>query len=344
MDTKRRPTPQGPPIPPPPPLTPEAVERLDALAARMAEKETQKAETALDEAEREAGTRRQRTTSAPSVMRQGPERPDPYVCPECDTACAFAPHGDHGRLSPAAPRFWRRTECLCETRRREQEEARKADERAQAAAEALQRRIARNWERSRLAGRRGLLRYTFEAFDPDRSPEEAAAYEALAAWADAFSEESDRGWVLRSEGSGCGKTMLAVAAAQRVLGLGYSVWFGTVGELFGILRGGVRAGGDQLDRRIQELAGFDLLILDDVGTERMPADAEGDWRRQMLFEVLNERERRAAPVLATTKLTEEQLLLWLGGDRGVAESILSRLLGLARWLETDGPDGRPAAS
>lgn len=112
---------------------------------------------------------------------------------------------------------------------------------------------------------------------------------------------------------GTGKTHAAVAACRPPFARGMEVAFLPIVEALDQLR----PGGDP--HALEDLTGCDLLLLDDLGSERPT-----DWTAERLFAVVNRRWLEERPTIATTNLETGQ-----GGTlmQAVGERTYSRLVG-----------------
>lgn len=123
---------------------------------------------------------------------------------------------------------------------------------------------------------------------------------------------------------GVGKTYTGIGALRYRHDRGDSVRFWPVSSLLDELRPG---GGD---RALEEAVGTDVIMLDDLGTERTT-----DWTYERLYIVVNERWLRERPTVVTTNIAPDALCTAAG------ERIYSRLVdGDAVMLTLDGPDRR----
>jgi DNA replication protein DnaC len=85
-------------------------------------------------------------------------------------------------------------------------------------------------------------------------------------------------------------------------------YFEAIRKSYSIERAGGLVVGD-----IQESAGsVDLLVLDDLGAERLLSDERGDWMRDRLYALVDRRYRRKLPILATTNSSDEDIEERLG--------------------------------
>lgn len=142
----------------------------------------------------------------------------------------------------------------------------------------------------------------------------------LAAW----SAEPDRNLVLLGP-VGTGKTHAAVAACYEPHLRGLAVAVHPVVELLDLLRPGGPEGA------WEHLVAVDVLVLDDLGTERAT-----DWTGERLGAVVNRRWLEERPIVATTNLEPEAL------EEAVGPRTYSRLVGGALGLTLGGNDRRRA--
>jgi DNA replication protein DnaC len=82
-----------------------------------------------------------------------------------------------------------------------------------------------------------------------------------------------------------------------------------------------------------------LLIVDDFGAERIARDEAGDWTRQQIYTLMDDRMNWGRPIIVTTNLKIPEIEAKIGGD-GHGGRIVSRLLKMAKWIEMDAPDAR----
>jgi DNA replication protein DnaC len=134
-------------------------------------------------------------------------------------------------------------------------------------------------------------------------------------------------------GVGTGKTHLVVAvmnelmAKKRVPSL-----FVTVPEFLDNLREAYMIPGRDLDEWMDTVKNADLLVLDDLGTERPT-----EWVRERLFVIVNHRYREALPTLFTSNIGPENLPAQLG------ERTASRIIAMCEGIELEGTDYRETA-
>ncbi len=133
--------------------------------------------------------------------------------------------------------------------------------------------------------------------------------------------------------SGRGKTHLAVAIAYRAIQNGYNASFITAAALIEELSQASN------DRKLREaLAPYlqpHVLVIDEVGYLSYGPDAAN-----VLFHVVNERHKRARPMLFTTN--KSPLTAWgeVLHDHDLAEAIVDRVLEKGRLIVVDGPSYR----
>lgn len=108
---------------------------------------------------------------------------------------------------------------------------------------------------------------------------------------------------------GNGKSHLAAAVANELKARGKTVVFQSVPELLERIRKTFNK--DQAETEDQIMTALlkcDLLILDDIGAEKL-----SDWVSDVLFRIIDGRYRRNLPILYTSNLKPSELLDKLGG-------------------------------
>jgi len=116
---------------------------------------------------------------------------------------------------------------------------------------------------------------------------------------------------------GTGKTHLATAIARTAKKEGLSVGFLTTGMLLTIYKSTYKSGSEKTEEDvIKDIKQFDLLILDDLGSEAT-GNSEFDWTKKRIFETVN--SRIGKPTVYTSNYNDEHL------PRAIGERVYSRL-------------------
>jgi DNA replication protein DnaC len=156
----------------------------------------------------------------------------------------------------------------------------------------------------RYSGIGPLARLTFrELIARGRSPHpsDQEQYQRCVDDARSFAEGPE-GWLVLSGASGCGKTHIAAAVANRLLERGEPVLFVVVPDLLDHLRSayqpGAEVGYDELFERVRNAP---VLVLDDLGTQAPTA-----WAQEKLFQLINHRFNARLPTIVTTNLAPER--------------------------------------
>jgi len=110
------------------------------------------------------------------------------------------------------------------------------------------------------------------------------------------------GWMLLQGGFGCGKTHLAAAIANFVVGLGVPTLFLTVPDLLDTLRFSYDSNDTPFEQRFDEIRNAPLLVLDDFGTQNATA-----WAQEKLFQIVNYRYINKLPLVVTTNLAMDEI-------------------------------------
>ncbi|MCR5373643.1 MAG: ATP-binding protein [Solobacterium sp.] len=114
---------------------------------------------------------------------------------------------------------------------------------------------------------------------------------------------------------GSGKTFLAAAIANELLGKGIDVDFIVVPEFLDALRQSIRDEGVNEGALIKRAKTASVLVLDDMGAHNF-----SPWVQNILFTIINYRLNHQLPIIITTNLDMEEL------EDAVGERIASRLV------------------
>lgn len=185
----------------------------------------------------------------------------------------------------------------------EKEEARKQSEKRE--------RERREWliesafKASRIPPR--FLNHSFETFR-DVNDDAASRKATCKAYAESFKDTMQSGASLILCGNtGTGKTHLACAIARHVITEYLArVYFTTVAKAIRMVKDTYSGEGNEQDV-INRLAGYDLLILDEVGVQ-FGSDSE----KMILFEILNERYQHYRPTIMISNLSIKNLAEFIG--------------------------------
>lgn len=124
---------------------------------------------------------------------------------------------------------------------------------------------------------------------------------------------------------GTGKTHLVTAIARTLKKQGFLIGLITTGTLLSKIKATYKKGGSQTEESIfNDLKKFDLLILDDIGSEARSRD-EFDWSKNKLFEIVNLRNGKST--IYTSNFNEQHL------SNVVGERVCSRLYYNTKFIE-----------
>jgi DNA replication protein DnaC len=192
-------------------------------------------------------------------------------------------------------------------------------------------RVATLRERSGLSKR--MKGYALDNFNHGISKSTEKAFAKVMDYIMNWQENREAGLGLYFCGDvGTGKTHLAVAVMnelmtrKRVPSL-----FVTVPEFLDNLREAYMIPGRDLDEWMDTVKNADLLVLDDLGSERPT-----EWVRERLFVIVNHRYREALPTLFTSNIGPKDLASQLG------ERTASRIIAMCDWISLEGEDYREA--
>lgn len=185
-------------------------------------------------------------------------------------------------------------------------------------------------ERSGLSKR--MKGYTFANFDKFADASAVKAFEKVTAYTDDWEEnkEAGRGLYLCG-GVGAGKTHLAVAVMNELIRRKkVPSLFVTVPELLDNLRGAYNDPARNLDEWMEAVKNADLLLLDDLGSERPT-----EWVQERIFVIVNHRYLGKLPTIFTSNIGPKDLAAQLG------ERTASRIISMCgKGIEIDSPDYR----
>lgn len=135
------------------------------------------------------------------------------------------------------------------------------------------------------------------------------------------------GWLLLMGAYGCGKTHMAAAIANEVVGLGVETLFLTVPDLLDFLRYSFSSEETTYEGRFEEIKNARFLVLDDLGTQNATP-----WAEEKLFQIINHRYTHKLPTVITMNISLNE----------VDERISSRLQDpeLVIKIQIDAPDFR----
>ncbi|MBN1992321.1 MAG: ATP-binding protein [Anaerolineae bacterium] len=150
-----------------------------------------------------------------------------------------------------------------------------------------------------------MARFTFDNFVPDgygltdtKRQNLRMAYDAAYAFAN-----TPKGWLILLGGYGCGKTHLAAAIANYVVGQGQTALFVVVPDLLDHLRATYSPHSTvTYDQRFDEIRTAPLLILDDLGSH-----SSTHWAQEKLFQIFNYRYNAQLPTVVTSNYELEDI-------------------------------------
>ncbi len=142
---------------------------------------------------------------------------------------------------------------------------------------------------------------------------------------------------------GCGKTKLAAIIANDLTKAGQAVLFSTVPELLDNIRESYGSSGKSTQEVTREVKTAEVLIMDDLGTERMTT-----WTSEQLYLIINTRYTKALPTIITTNYAPKELLKRLAivdkagklVDPVPAERLISRINAMCEFVRIGGGDRR----
>ena len=147
---------------------------------------------------------------------------------------------------------------------------------------------------ARAVGEMALPSMRFDRFSLARNPSMAVALRVSKKW----SQGQGAPWLLLLGRPGCGKTMLAVAAAQAHIAGRRWVVFRHTADFFNGLRKQIKAeaeGEASMQEMLEHTMGVEVLILDDVGVQQ-----QTPWEQETIDTLLNYRYQRGKWTMLTS--------------------------------------------
>lgn len=117
-------------------------------------------------------------------------------------------------------------------------------------------------------------------------------------WAAAFDTKTEKGLYIHGP-VGCGKSALAYAIAGEVIRRGFDVEAWYIPDLYAAIKAGYddTEGPDEFEI-VDRCAQADLLVLDDLGTERVT-----EWSTEVVMRIVDRRYRDCKPLIVTSNVT-----------------------------------------
>lgn len=152
-------------------------------------------------------------------------------------------------------------------------------------------------------------------------------------------EETGKGFYIYGANNGTYKTLTASAIAKAYAERGRSVRFMSSTAMMQDFKATFGTSKTESDIT-RELAGCDLLVIDDMGKEQATS-----WSATMLYTVIDARygsRNPPPPMVVTTNFEEDELLARMAesSDRSTAKATVSRIYEMTEKLVMNGPDRR----
>ncbi|HWQ04774.1 MAG TPA: ATP-binding protein [Longilinea sp.] len=157
----------------------------------------------------------------------------------------------------------------------------------------------------RLSNLEAFERMTFDTFKPQGrmglADQHIRSLEYALSQAATFAQTLS-GWLFLSGSYGCGKTHLAAAIANYVVGQGVPTLFLTVPDLLDWLRFSYDSTDANFEQRFDEIRNIRLLVLDDLGTQNATA-----WAQEKLYQIINYRYNNKLPMVVTSNQNLDEI-------------------------------------
>lgn len=191
--------------------------------------------------------------------------------------------------------------------------------------------VSRNFNRCQIPAK--YVGKDFSSYEVTGGNEEAVE------WAKYVIENPSQGLMFYGV-PGCGKTHLAAIIAQEHIKRGRSVIFSDVPNLLDTLKATFDRNNDEsgekqanLDTLMKDLIKVDVLVLDDIGTEKAT-----EWAMERLYIIVNDRYNAKRPIIATSNFNAEGLENKYQDIKG--KRIVSRISEMCKAILIRGSDRR----
>ncbi len=151
---------------------------------------------------------------------------------------------------------------------------------------------------------------TLESFVTGSEPDKVRALARCQTYVECFEDNYRDGRSMILSGNvGTGKTHLASAMAQAVIRqYGAKALIVTIAEIVRVAKGTMAKGATYTERDvIDELAGADLLIIDEIGAQR-----GSDYEVGLLHEIIDRRYQLVVPTVVVSNLLVDDLKAYIG--------------------------------
>lgn len=166
---------------------------------------------------------------------------------------------------------------------------------------------------------------SFEKLDMERPESFVQAVNRCKKYCDNWEEVKTKGLGIYIFGDvGTGKTHLTCCIGNELMRKGVSVLFTSFIEISKRLLDAYGNRGER-GRIIKELSEVDLLILDDIGTEKLIKNGEETSAQSDIYDILNRRDTNMLPTIFSSNFSINDLLV----ERGLMRRIVDRIAGMS---------------
>lgn len=130
--------------------------------------------------------------------------------------------------------------------------------------------------------------------------------------------------------SGVGKTHLATAILNRITEKDMLVLMGRLILLLDVIKDTFKDFSSKEKDIIELYSEVDMLIIDDLGTERVSS-----WALEKLYTIIENRNENKLPIIVTTRFNKESLLdrFYQSEDKELSEAVIQKLYQLCYGIE-----------
>ena len=131
----------------------------------------------------------------------------------------------------------------------------------------------------------------------------------------------NKGIIITGE-SGVGKTHLASSVANKLIENDKIVLIGRLSQLLDIIKETFKNSEKSENELIELYSNVDMLIIDDLGTEKI-----SNWALDKLYTIIENRNENRLPIIITTRFDKDELIerFKLAEDKALSDAVISKL-------------------
>lgn len=167
---------------------------------------------------------------------------------------------------------------------------------------------------------RNIQKLNFENFNTDKNNQYAV--KVAKDYTNKNKDEMQANGLIITGKSGVGKTHLAGAIANRLIEADKIVLMGRLTSLLDMIKETFRDNTKSENELIELYSNVDMIIIDDLGTERISS-----WALEKLYTIIQNRCENGLPIIITTRFNKEGLIARFSysNDQDLVDATISKL-------------------